>query len=68
MFQLLISQVSRAFGDIQAKLPEFGGNPKVLISKPEITKMKINKEHDFIILGCKLILYKFLKIIRRWAF
>lgn len=26
--------VSRSFGDIEAKKPEFGGNPKVLIAKP----------------------------------
>lgn len=29
--------VSRSFGDIEAKLEIFGGNPKVLIAKPEIT-------------------------------
>ncbi len=28
--------VSRAFGDIQAKLIRFGGNPYVLISDPDI--------------------------------
>ena len=26
--------VSRSFGDIEAKLEKYGGNPKVLISKP----------------------------------
>jgi protein phosphatase 2C family protein 2/3 len=44
--------VSRAFGDIEAKFEKYGGNPNVLIAKPEITTLKINKEHDFIILGC----------------
>ena len=29
--------VSRSFGDIEAKLPKYQGNPKVLIAKPEIT-------------------------------
>lgn len=29
--------VSRSFGDIEAKLPKYDGNPKVLIAKPEIT-------------------------------
>jgi protein phosphatase 2C family protein 2/3 len=29
--------VSRSFGDIEAKIPKFGGNPNVLIAKPEIT-------------------------------
>jgi len=44
--------VSRAFGDIEAKFEKYGGNQNVLISKPEITTLKINKEHDFIVLGC----------------
>jgi len=44
--------VSRAFGDIEAKFEKYGGNENVLISKPEITTLKINKEHDFIVLGC----------------
>jgi serine/threonine protein phosphatase PrpC len=44
--------VSRSFGDIIAKLPILGGNPKVLIASPEITKFKIDKNCDFIYLGC----------------
>lgn len=43
--------VSRAFGDIEAKIPRFGGNSNVLIAKPEITTLKINKAIDFIVLG-----------------
>jgi len=45
--------VSRAFGDIEAKLPQFGGNPDVLIAKPDITTVKINNMVDFIVLGSK---------------
>jgi hypothetical protein len=44
--------VSRSFGDAEAKIPSLGGNPQVLISTPEITSFKINKNSDFIILGC----------------
>jgi len=44
--------VSRAFGDIEAKLTQFGGNANVLIAKPEITKIRLSAEHDFIVLGC----------------
>ena len=44
--------VSRSFGDVEAKIPEFGGNPKVLIAIPEIKAFRIKKEHDFIVLGC----------------
>jgi protein phosphatase 2C family protein 2/3 len=28
--------VSRTFGDIEAKLARFGGNPKVVVADPEI--------------------------------
>jgi len=44
--------VSRAFGDPEAKLQKLGGNPKVLIAKPDIRAFKILKEHDFILIGC----------------
>ena len=44
--------VSRSFGDVEAKLEDFGGNPNVLIAHPEIKAFKIKKEHDFILLGC----------------
>lgn len=43
--------VSRAFGDIKAKLIRFGGNPKVLISTPNVIPFKITDKSDFIILG-----------------
>ncbi|CAD8113889.1 unnamed protein product [Paramecium sonneborni] len=43
--------VSRTFGDIEAKLEKFGGNPKVVIAQPEIKQFKITSEHDFIVLG-----------------
>jgi len=33
-------------------LPELGGNPKVLITTPEIKAFRIKKEYDFIALGC----------------
>lgn len=47
--------VSRAFGDIEAKVPKLGGNSNVLIAKPEITTLKINKAIDFIVLGSKIL-------------
>lgn len=46
-------QVSRTFGDIEAKLTKYGGNPHVVIATPDIRSFKVTKEHDFIILGCK---------------
>lgn len=45
--------VSRTFGDVEAKVARFGGNPNVVIAAPEITSFKIsNLEHDYIVLGC----------------
>lgn len=45
--------VSRTFGDVEAKLTQFGGNPNVVIAAPEITSFKIsNSDHDFLLLGC----------------
>jgi len=45
--------VSRTFGDIEAKLEKFGGNPKVIVCEPEIKVHKIHEENDdFFLLGC----------------
>jgi len=49
--------VSRAFGDVEAKIPGLGGNPKVLIAEPSIVKIIIDEKSDFILIGCK---YKFI--------
>lgn len=44
--------VSRTFGDVEAKIEKFGGNPKVVVSTPDIKSFKIAKDHDFIVMGC----------------
>ena len=45
--------VARTFGDIEAKLPRFGGNPNVIICEPEIRSFKLKDNHfDFIAIGC----------------
>jgi len=36
--------VSRAFGDLEAKVKRFGGNPKVLVAEPEIKTFKVDPE------------------------
>ena len=46
--------VSRTLGDIEAKSAKFKGNPKVVIAEPDIYTFKLEKEHDFIFLGCKI--------------
>ena len=43
--------VSRSFGDIEAKNAEFGGNPLVLLSIPDIKAFKLHPEYDFIVLA-----------------
>lgn len=47
--------VSRTIGDIEAKHPQFGGNPDVVIGIPEIKYFEINDHYDFILIGCKFI-------------
>ena len=49
----LIIQVARAFGDVEAKIQNLGGNPKVLIAQPCITTFRIDEKSDFILIGCK---------------
>jgi len=45
--------VCRTFGDIEAKIPQLLGNPKVVIAEPDISFFKIDQgTHDFIVLGC----------------
>ena len=44
--------VSRTVGDAEAKLLKYKGNPKVVIAEPDIFSFNIEKEHDFIFLGC----------------
>ena len=45
--------VSRTIGDAEGKIALIGGNPKVIISKPDIYKYNITENDiDFFILGC----------------
>ena len=45
--------VSRTFGDCQAKLEKYNGNPNVIVVDPEIHYINISEDgHDFILLGC----------------
>jgi protein phosphatase 2C family protein 2/3 len=45
--------VSRTFGDCQAKLEKYNGNPNVITVDPEIHHISLADENnDFIILGC----------------
>jgi len=53
------SQVSRTFGDVEAKLPKYGGIPGVVSAEPEIKTFKLTKEDDFIVLACMISLQIF---------
>ena len=44
--------VSRSFGDITAKDVSLGGNPHVLIAKPDVSVYSVGKHTDFIFVGC----------------
>lgn len=44
--------VSRTIGDIEAKYKQFEGNPRVIISDPDIYEITISDNDDFILLGC----------------
>lgn len=44
--------VSRTFGDIEAKVPKYGGNPMGVISTPDIKCFKIRNNYDYIVLCC----------------
>jgi len=44
--------VSRTFGDCMAKIEKYGGNSRVIVVDPEITKTQIQEySHDFILIG-----------------
>ena len=44
--------VSRTFGDVEAKIPKYGGIPGVIIATPDIRSFKITDDSDFLVLGC----------------
>lgn len=44
--------VSRSFGDIEAKLPKYGGNMQVIVAVPEIRVFDITDSMDYILLAC----------------
>jgi len=45
--------VSRTFGDCQAKIEKYNGNPNVVIVDPEIHHLKITDDsYDYVALGC----------------
>jgi len=42
--------VSRSFGDIEAKLTEYSGNPNVLTADPEIKGFKLSEAYEFVVM------------------
>eukprot|EP01017_Pseudomicrothorax_dubius_P011488 TRINITY_DN142_c0_g1_i1.p1 TRINITY_DN142_c0_g1~~TRINITY_DN142_c0_g1_i1.p1 ORF type:complete len:526 (-),score=65.45 TRINITY_DN142_c0_g1_i1:47-1624(-) len=43
--------VSRTFGDLDAKLPQLGGNPKAVIAQPDVRSFRVTAEQDFLVLA-----------------
>lgn len=48
--------VTRTFGDIEAKLPEYKGNPRVIVNEPEVRVVKVTPDQDFVVLASTLII------------
>lgn len=44
--------MTRTLGDIEAKDPEFDGIPHCISYEPEIATFTIDKNDDFLFLGC----------------
>ena len=44
-------RVTRAFGNIDAKLQKFAGNPKVCIAEPDVTHFSIDDSCDFLLIA-----------------
>ena len=40
--------VSRTFGDLEAKIEKYGGNPNVVVAIPDIKSFRVNQDHDFL--------------------
>ena len=43
--------ISRTFGDIHAKLQQYGGKPGVVIATPEVKIFRVQNECDFIVIA-----------------
>lgn len=44
--------MSRAIGDLSAKIAVLGGNPECLIAEPEIKKVILKGDEDFLVMAC----------------
>ena len=44
--------VSRTFGDLEAKEEKYGGKKTVVIALPDITEVILDENYNFIIIGC----------------
>ena len=46
--------VSRSFGDIESKVPQYGGTPGTVVADPELFFCPLD-DLDFVLLGCEII-------------
>ena len=49
------TSATRSFGNIESKIPKYGGKPYAICSVPDIFSLEWNNDIDFIILGSKYI-------------
>lgn len=51
--------VCRTFGDFEAKMTKYGGNPGVVVVDPDIFEVKVDSNTDFMLLGCDGVFDRF---------
>jgi protein phosphatase PTC2/3 len=44
-------QITRAFGNLDAKMVKYGGNPRVVIAEPDVISFKVEQKTDFLLIG-----------------
>ena len=50
---MFLFNASGSFDDESAKLTALRGNEHVVIAKPDVRSFRIEKDFDFLVLGCK---------------
>ena len=45
--------VSRTIGDVESKLPDYGGKPNLVLAIPDVLSFKVTDEFDFLLLASK---------------
>ena len=65
---IFIIQVARSIGDYKVKMEQFGGKSNTVICLPCVNSFQISDKSDFILLGCKNFLIKFILLFQVMVF